>query len=60
MLLVEMHPAPVQPDLFYLQEVGGIAKVVVGSQLQGEPLAKVLVVVMPPRPSDETPKPLDI
>ena len=61
LLVVDAGATDVEHGSYYLTDVDGKAQLTTGSSVQeGAALAKVLLVVMPPRPKGQTPEPLDV
>jgi hypothetical protein len=59
LLVVDVKDTIVDPSRYYLADVEGMAKLVAGADVQ-QPLARVLMVCMPPRQKSLVPDSLDV
>ena len=59
LIVADAGRTDVQPESYYLADVGGKAMLVAGDQATGEVLGRVMLVLMPPRPLGQVPEPMD-
>jgi hypothetical protein len=60
LIVVDADTTVVDPTSYYLANVDGKALLVDGQDVKSDVLARVLLVIMPPRPSGQVPEALDV